>query len=899
MTHSMFLRFVLVLSTVGQASLMQFRQPGAVAPGDIIIGGMFPIHAGVKSDGLVKPQPPLCVSLNIGALAQSLAMVQAVEMANNSTLLKDLNITLGYRIHDSCSDVSTALLATLDLTQIHKDCGFSTSRSQCSQRVVAVVGASYSEISIAVARELNLELIPQISYASTATILSDKNRFPAFMRTVPNDNYQTKAMVKMMAERGWNWVGIIITDGDYGRSALESFSTWASESGICLAFKEILPDSLTDLSLASALNQTVDTIHNNPKVKVIVSFAKPMHMKHLFKHLLGKITSDRVWIASDSWSTSEDVVEGIDLADIGKVVGFTFKSGNITPFYQFLRSLRDSDVQRNNSFLDELYHGCNHSSKTKKLSSDTEVEKLIKYTHADAVFSVQMAVSAITYAVAGICRRINCKARTAVQPWEFLTKLRNTTFEKEGGTYKFDQNGDINLGYDISLWNMSMGKVQTINIVAVYYMQNGSFALVSQEAKESMAVLENVVSRCSDNCEPGQFKKTAEGQHTCCYECINCTENHYTNATDMDLCLACNTETEWADMGSSKCNTKTLMFFTWRDGFAVVLLTSSGLGILLVLLIAALFVWHRQSPVVKAAGGPLCYIILLSLIGSFVSAVLFVGRPSDLQCKTRQVLFGLSFTLCVSCILVKSLKILLAFQMNPELRDLLRKLFKPYVIIFICVSLQVVTCTLWLLMNSPRSRHLPLSKVILAECGEGSYTAFGVMLAYIAALALVCFGFAFKGRKLPEKYNDAKFITFGMLIYLISWVIFVPVYVTTTGKYLPAVEMVVILISNYGILSCHFFPKCYVILFKKEHNTKDAFLKNVYEYSRKSADCINKSGCPEVENNAENNLFSIFRQTFLFPNEKSQEPNLKYGSFSQSYFSASAHSSLKRRTFSI
>uniref|UniRef100_A0A4W5QGT2 G-protein coupled receptor family C group 6 member A n=2 Tax=Salmoninae TaxID=504568 RepID=A0A4W5QGT2_9TELE len=110
---------------------------------------------------------------------------------------------------------------------------------------------------------------------------------------------------------------------------------------------------------------------------------------------------------------------------------------------------------------------------------------------------------------------------------------------------------------------------------------------------------------------------------------------------------------------------------------------------------------HHQTPVVKAAGGPLSQIILLSLVGSFVSAVFFVGHPSSLQCKVRQVLFGLSFTLCVSCILVKSLKILLAFQLNPDLKDVLRRLYQPYAIICLCVALQVLTCTLWLVLQSP------------------------------------------------------------------------------------------------------------------------------------------------------------------------------------------------------
>lgn len=84
-------------------------------------------------------------------LAHSLVMIQAVVKANSAPGLKDLGVILGYHIHDTCSDVTTALRATQDFTSSHE-----------RRPVTAVIGADSSEISIAVARELNLHLIPQV-----------------------------------------------------------------------------------------------------------------------------------------------------------------------------------------------------------------------------------------------------------------------------------------------------------------------------------------------------------------------------------------------------------------------------------------------------------------------------------------------------------------------------------------------------------------------------------------------------------------------------------------------------------------------------------------------------------------------------------------------------------------
>uniref|UniRef100_A0A674A3Z0 G-protein coupled receptor family C group 6 member A n=1 Tax=Salmo trutta TaxID=8032 RepID=A0A674A3Z0_SALTR len=813
---------ILSLLETGKAKVGDFKAAGATAPGDIIIGGLFSIHEGVEdSPNISAPHVSQCVRFNTDGFTQALAMIHAVESANRSPVLTALGISLGYRIHDSCSDVTTALRPKRWSDQ-------STARvntSNPSSPIMAVIGASSSEISISVARQFNLKLIPQISYASTAIILSDKNRFPAFLRTVSSDLYQTRAMVQLLSDSKWTWVGMITTDGDYGLSALDSFVSQATASGICVAFKEILPNSLTSPDGESAISQAAATLKLNPNVKVVVSFAKPTQMMYLYQKLRGAWSGlgERVWVASDSWSSSKEVLGEMDLPDIGNVVGFSFKRGNLAPFHHYLMNLINiNDVIGNNSFLKEFYSLPNRSENSGVLSP---AEILL---HNSFVFNVEMAVSAIAHAVTDICSKKDCKTPGTVQPWEVLGALKDSCFELEGKSYCFDKKGDINLGYDVTLWRSVRGVINVHDVVAEYHPLNNSFSYTMH-----CVPVQDVVSVCSPSCEPGKFKKTAEGQHTCCYECINCTENHYSNNTDMDQCLSCDTKTEWSLEGSSGCTHKTLEFFSWQDGFAVVLLVLAALGIVLVLLVGALFLHHHQTPVVKAAGGPFSQLILLSLVGSFVSAVFFVGHPSSLQCKVRQVLFGLSFTLCVSCILVKSLKILLAFQLNPDLKDVLRRLYQPYAIICLCMALQVLTCTLWLVLQSPQEKATVFTTTVLAECDEGSQVAFGVMLGYIAVLALVCFSCAFKGRKLPQKYNEARFITFSMLLYLMSWVIFVPIYVTTSGKYLPAVEMVVILISNYGILSCHFFPKCYIILFKKDHNTKSAFLKNVYEYSRK------------------------------------------------------------------
>lgn len=91
-------------------------------------------------------------------------MIHAIETINNSTLLS--GVTLGYEIYDTCAEVTKAMASALRfLSKFNSSedvVEFKCNYTDYVPRIKAVVGASYSEVSMAVSRLLALQLTPQV-----------------------------------------------------------------------------------------------------------------------------------------------------------------------------------------------------------------------------------------------------------------------------------------------------------------------------------------------------------------------------------------------------------------------------------------------------------------------------------------------------------------------------------------------------------------------------------------------------------------------------------------------------------------------------------------------------------------------------------------------------------------
>ncbi|XP_044128752.1 vomeronasal type-2 receptor 26-like [Bufo gargarizans] len=238
----------------------------------------------------------------------------------------------------------------------------------------------------------------------------------------------------------------------------------------------------------------------------------------------------------------------------------------------------------------------------------------------------------------------------------------------------------------------------------------------------------------------------------------------------------------------------------------------------------------RNSPIVRANNQNLSFILLTSLMFSLLCVFLFIGRPVDITCMIRQICFGIFFTVAVSSVLAKTVIVCIAFKATrPD--SSWRKCMGvklPYSVVLICSSIQVLNAVIWLSVSPPyQELKLNYPGKIILQCNEGSVLAFYLMLGYMGFLAALSFVLAFMVRTLPDIYNEAKYITFSMLMFCSVWICAIPAYLSSTGKHMVIVEIFAILSSGGGILSCMFLPKCYNILIQPELSSKGNSLQKI------------------------------------------------------------------------
>nr|XP_018669868.1 extracellular calcium-sensing receptor-like isoform X2 [Ciona intestinalis] len=842
-------------------------------PGNITIAGLFPLHyISDRPDNYSLEEAPealVCRRYNFLGFRWMQAMIFAIQEINNRSDILP-NISLGWQLFDTCNTHARAVTQALHVVDsIYKR----------PKSLSALIGPTASDKSIVVSNILSVFDVPQISYGSTSRLLSNKNIYNSFLRTIPNDDEQATAMVELLLHHNWTWVGAVAGDDDYGRPGISRFKEEAEKHGICVEYTAYVSESMSE----EHLKQTAREIKNY-NATVFVTFISATHLVPLARYLSEYSVTDKVWIASEAWATS-DTVRAIDARVFQGTLGIATRGGEMPGFRAFLEGVSPK-TQPESPYITEFWEKsfqCNcpdtvcaktendggmssHNSYAENCTGNesltgdgaitsaylgwTDLEK--SYTTYLAVYVVASALHNISTCVEGkgLLKNGACPYLNNLTTWQLLSYIKKVDFFPPGHDYKthndtfnFDENGDPNASYKLVSWIPKMNCRGNITVDFVHVGNYSSMVTPKWSINESAIYWHKhndiPKSVCNADCQPGYYK--IQLQSACCFKCAECPSGEYSVDINSPVCTPCNL-THRADDNRTSCIPKNEEYIRWSDAFGVTFCVLSGIGILLTLFTAGSFMKMRRTPLVKATNRELSFLLFLSIFCCFLTPLLYLGKPQDWNCKGRTVTFSLSFTFCIAAILVKTLRVLTAFEARiPVTYKKRTKWLGEHVQVFVVmvVSLvQVILSVTWLVVDPPKvmlSQSKTSDISLIVECNVGNLVIMGFVYGYLCLLALTAFVFAFRARKLPENFNEAKFITFSMLIFFIVWLSFIPAYLSTTGINATAVSCIAILSSTFALLACIFFPKLYVIYWTPQRNTVEEVRQNTATHAIRSS----------------------------------------------------------------
>ncbi|XP_043307818.1 metabotropic glutamate receptor 5 isoform X2 [Cervus canadensis] len=813
------------------------RRVVAHMPGDIIIGALFSVHHQPTVD---KVHERKCGAVREQYGIQRVeAMLHTLERINSDPTLLP-NITLGCEIRDSCWHSAVALEQSIEfirdsLISSEEEEGLvrcvdgSSSSFRSKKPIVGVIGPGSSSVAIQVQNLLQLFNIPQIAYSATSMDLSDKTLFKYFMRVVPSDAQQARAMVDIVKRYNWTYVSAVHTEGNYGESGMEAFKDMSAKEGICIAHSYKIYSNAGEQSFDKLLKKLTSHL---PKARVVACFCEGMTVRGLLMAMrrLG-LAGEFLLLGSDGWADRYDVTDGYQREAVG---GITIKlqSPDVKWFDDYYLKLRPETNLRNPWFQEFWQHRfqcrlegfAQENSKYNKTCNssltlrthhvqDSKMGFVINaiYSMAYGLHNMQMSLCP---GYAGLC-----DAMKPIDGRKLLDSLMKTNFTGvSGDMILFDENGDSPGRYEIMNFK-EMGK-DYFDYINVGSWDNGELKMDDDEvwAKKSHIIR----SVCSEPCEKGQIKVIRKGEVSCCWTCTPCKENEY--VFDEYTCKACQLGS-WPTDDLTGCDLIPVQYLRWGDPEPIAAVVFACLGLLATLFVTAIFIIYRDTPVVKSSSRELCYIILAGICLGYLCTFCLIAKPKQIYCYLQRIGIGLSPAMSYSALVTKTNRIARILAGSKKKICTKKPRFMSacaqLVIAFILICIQLGIIVALFIMEPPDIMHdYPSIREVYLICNT---TNLGVVtpLGYNGLLILSCTFYAFKTRNVPANFNEAKYIAFTMYTTCIIWLAFVPIYFGSNYKIITMCFSVSL--SATVALGCMFVPKVYIILAKPERNVRSAF----------------------------------------------------------------------------
>ena len=814
---------------------------------DIILGGLFTIHNDAEGSAGAK-----CGDRVWGHGIELLeAMFYALDSINSDPDLLP-NITLGYDIRDTCQSDNIALDESVSLVFTNTDAESGTCRpleasgnDSIQIPVAATIGPLESFISIPVASFFRLFQMLQVSYGSTSTELNNRNQYGYFFRTIPTNNAGVQAMIDVMLYYQWDHVSIVHSDDLFGSSFNRDFLLVAKAKEICIDANEPIRNDFDD----SDYRELAQLLFLNTTANVIVLLASVDHATNLLNY--AQVVKDSniakrnfVWIVTDASAAAATEFTG-DV--ISGMWGIFPPSEPITTLDNYFSKLTASTNKRNPwyiSYYEEVFKCTNRINCSN--SSITSVDGYVQFPYVsnviDAVYSLAHAIHSFVQnscqqPVVWISSNQTCVGQTKTFNGQNLRDyLRSVNFTSPTGKYvSFNEKGNIEGTYKIKN-NQVNNDSTTHKLTTVFYWdeQTGLHKYPNARAQfgidqESGSILYQFKSQCKA-CAIGYVKRKVIS--SCCGSCDPCLGRNYTNNTLSTSCDVC-PDNMWGNdplHGSRSCVHVQESFLHLTDPWAITLMILAIIGLMSVAFVTGTFIYYWNKPIIKSSGREQMILILIGITLCFVVTVIYLIKPSIVVCTLQRAGLWFCFSIILSALLVKLVRISRIF-MQKTVSNRLKFISPKYQILFtfILVVIQMILVLISLVVSYPTVKKSIVNNEenqndfpsLVVQCSSPHTAMIAILMVYYSILLIASNALAILTIRFPQNFNESKYVAFSTFSLGLMWIAFIFTYLNTADKFQTAVVSFTIQMSAMAVLLCLFAPRVFIVLFLSKRTVND------------------------------------------------------------------------------
>ena len=613
--------------------------------GDFIIGGLFPIRYVVY--------PVICANegrnLSPHGLRNAEAMVFAVEYINS---LPDIlpNVTLGFDIRDDCrSEFITLFQANTLSTNTGAEefthvCGRPPNGnvSEQTKQVIGIVGTGENPSTIVAAHVGSVTQVPVVSWSAGGDELHDKQRFPYFARTVPQDSGQVGGLVDLLLYYNWSYVGVLYSRDNEGLFNSQTFKSQA-EPNICIAYFEPVSLATSDADMNDILDKIRD--YNKATVLVMLIFDNQIALR-VFRALNESGLAGKVTIICGTSCGFGLVRRG--LGNVTYAALFIRDSQPDVPQFDVFYNAQNPKTMQVSPWFQEYWEDANGTVPDPNMGGS----------------SVIKATAVIAYALDALLNHTCVDSSQCVTPSRIDTSLlmdyiKNVSFTTiTGGTFKFQSDGEAISEYTFRNMQIDDGKFMQVD-VGKWNGQNETgnrIQLKTDEIHFKSGVGQIPKSVCREDCPVGSYPVPLERK--CCWGCRKCPLNAIVMDSD---CLEC-AITHWPDDTRTECLVIVPTIISWSDPIIIAITAVASIGLLLSGLVVLGLVLFINHALIKSTSRELSGINIFGIIVTYLAVFVFLAKPSKIVCPVMESVLALSFTITYAPTMLKVNRIYRIFK---------------------------------------------------------------------------------------------------------------------------------------------------------------------------------------------------------------------------------------------